>query len=544
MNSDSSTLEELLNAPEGEHLQFKEAKNRLDFGEALKICCALSNCGGGKLVLGITDKRPRKVVGSNAFQQAERERKNLMDKLRVFVDFQIYQQEGKRVLVFDVAGRPTGLPIQLDGIVWCYEGDSLVPMQQDMLRRIYAESGHDFSADICPDSTLKDLDKNAIGSFRENWARKSGKSSIKTLSVEQLLRDCGAMTDDGVTYAALILFGTSSALNKHLPQSEIVFEFRTSEASGPAQQRREFRIGFFACYDQIWELINLRNDKRHYQEGLFVYDIPTFNERVIREALLNAVSHRDYQLSGSVFIRQYPGKLIIESPGGLPVGITLENILDRQSPRNRRMAEILALCGLVERSGQGMNLIYEINMKEAKPLPDFSGTDAYFVCIGLNGIDIDERMLSMMAKIGNEKLESFSTDDFLVVNSLFHEKKLPPHLHPRLNQLIEKGIVERHGRNKFVLARKLYKSVGKPGVHTRLAGLDRNLNKELILKHLLENKEAGAPLREISDVLPNHNRGQLQTLLRELRKEGRVYSRGKTAAAKWFISPEQGGTAN
>ena len=188
--------------------------------------------------------------------------------------------------------------------------------------------------------------------------------------------------------------------------------------------------------------------------------------------------------------------------------------------------------------------VYEISMKEAKPLPDFSGTDAYFVCIGLNGIDIDERMLSMMAKIGNEKLESFSTDDFLVVNSLFHEKKLPLHLHPRLNQLIEKGIVERHGRNKFVLARKLYKSVGKPGVHTRLAGLDRNLNKELILKHLLENKEAGAPLREISDVLPNHNRGQLQTLLRELRKEGRVYSRGKTAAAKWFISPEQGGTAN
>ncbi|NCC83148.1 MAG: transcriptional regulator [Clostridia bacterium] len=539
MNSDFNSLEELLSAPEGEHLQFKEANNRFSYTEALKICCALSNCGGGKPVLGIKDKRPRVVVGSNAFEQPERERKNLMDKLHVLVDFQIYQQEDKRVLVFDVARRPTGLPIQVDGIVWCYEGDSLVPMQQDMLRKIYAESGHDFSADICPNSTLKDLDENAVESFRKNWAEKSGKRSIKTLSVEQLLRDCGAITDNGVTYAALILFGTSNALRKHLPQSEIVFEFRTSDASGPAQQRGEFRTGFFACYDQIWELINLRNDKRHYQEGLFVYDIPTFNERVIREALLNAVSHRNYQLSGSVFIRQYPGKLTIESPGGLPVGITLENILDRQSPRNRRIAEILALCGLVERSGQGMNLIYEISIKEAKPLPDFSGTDAYFVCIGLNGIDIDENMLSMISKIGNEKLASLSTDDFLVVNNLFHEKKLPPYLHSRLNLLIEKGIVEHHGRNKFLLARQLYKSVGKSGIHTRLTGLDRNSNKELILKHLKANKQMGAPLKEISDVLPGHNRGQLQVLLRELRNEGRVYCHGKTAAAKWFISMNQ-----
>lgn len=150
MNSDFNSLEELLNAPEGEHLQFKEANNRFSYTEALKICCALSNCGGGKLVFGIKDKRPRVVVGSNAFEQPERERKSLMDKLNIFVDFQIYQQEDKRVLVFDVASRPTGLPIQVNGTVWCYEGDSLVPMQQEMLRQIYAESGHDFSADICP----------------------------------------------------------------------------------------------------------------------------------------------------------------------------------------------------------------------------------------------------------------------------------------------------------------------------------------------------------------------------------------------------------
>src|SRR5699024_6920978 len=162
---------------------------------------------------------------------------------------------------------------------------------------------------------------------------------ILNLSKEQLLRDCEAITDDGVTYAALVLFGKRSALGKFLPQSEIVFEYRSSDASGPASQREEIRVGFFACYNRLWELVNLRNDKQHYQEGFFIYDIPTFNERVVREAILNAVSHRNYQMNGSVFIRQYRDRLVIESPGGFPNGITVENILDRQSPRNRRSEE-------------------------------------------------------------------------------------------------------------------------------------------------------------------------------------------------------------
>ena len=74
------TVQELLEAKEGEHVQFKEAKNRFDFGEAAKCCCALANNGGGKLVFGITDKRPRSVVGSAAFDQPERTRMGLIEK--------------------------------------------------------------------------------------------------------------------------------------------------------------------------------------------------------------------------------------------------------------------------------------------------------------------------------------------------------------------------------------------------------------------------------------------------------------------------------
>ena len=117
------SLEELLKAPEGEHYQFKEANNRYNFDDAVKCCCALANSGGGKLILGVTDPRPRKVVGSAAFEQPERIRERLMDKLCIRVDFQLHDCAGKRVLVFEVASRPVGLPVQVDGIVWCYVGD-------------------------------------------------------------------------------------------------------------------------------------------------------------------------------------------------------------------------------------------------------------------------------------------------------------------------------------------------------------------------------------------------------------------------------------
>ena len=533
------TIDELLKAKEGEQYQFKEAKNRFDYGEATRCCCALANCGGGKLVFGITDKRPRKVVGSNAFDQPERTRKGLIDKLKVMVDFQIlYDHDGNRVLVFDVSSRPLGLPVQVDGVAWWYEGDSLIPMPEEIRRSIYDEIGFDFSGSVCSSAVYSDLDENAIEDFRDRWIEKSGNKRLSSLSIIQLLHDCEAITDDGITYAALILFGKKESLGRLLPQAEIVFEYRSSNVSGPANQREEFRMGFFACYNQLWELINLRNDIQHYQEGFFVYDIPAFNESVVREAILNAVSHRNYQMAGSVFIRQYQERLIVESPGGLPHGISLDNILDRQVPRNRRIAEILALCGLVERSGQGMNIIYETSIKEAKQLPDFTGTDDSFVRLTLSGLVLDKKMLSLINKIGNERLDSLSTTDFLAINALYYEKPLNDNMRSRLKHLTEMGIVEHISRNKYVLARSLYNAAGKPGIHTRRVGLDRETNKELLLKHIHDKGNEGAPFKELQQVLPGHNRGQIQVLLRELRKDGRTHCVGNTSAARWFEGPE------
>ena len=131
------------------------------------------------------------------------------------------------------------------------------------------------------------------------WIRKSGNSALAGMTPHQLLEDAELLVGDKITNAALVLLGTNHALGRRLAQAELVFEYRNSEASIPFQQRIEFRSGFLGYLDEIWNTINLRNEVLHYREGFFVGDIPAFNEAVVREAVLNAVAHRDYRLPGS-----------------------------------------------------------------------------------------------------------------------------------------------------------------------------------------------------------------------------------------------------
>jgi len=530
-------LEKILSSKEGEHLEFKEARKSFHFETLVKYCAALANEGGGKIVLGVTDRRPRSVVGSQAFKQPERTRSGLIEQLYLNIDFSIVNHPNGRVLIFHVPTHPIGNPVKYKGIYWQRQGDSLIAMSEDRLRGIFAETGHDFSADICTSITMDDLDTVAIENFRKRWINKSGNQGLTTLTQEQLLNDAEALVDGGLTYAALILFGTRKALGRHLAQAEVIFEYRASDASGPAQQRVELRQSFFSFFDELWDLINLRNDIQHFQSGLFILDIPTFSERVVREAVLNAVSHRDYQLGGSVFIRQHPRRLVLESPGGFPVGITEQNILDRQLPRNRRIADIFAKCGLVERSGQGMNLMFELSIQESKPTPDFMGTDQYQVVLNLNGEVQDPRFLQFLEKVGRETLSLFNTADFLLLDHIHRECRVPDQLQNRLQPLVEKGVVERFGRGrgvKYILSRRYYKMVDEKGAYTRKKGLDRETNKALLLKHIKENRYSGSRLKELMQVLPALSNDQVQTLIKELKADGKIYKTGATRSALWY----------
>ena len=102
-------LEEWMKAKEKEQLEFKEAKTSYDFEKLVKYCAALANEGGGRIILGITDKMPRRVVGTGAFKDLERTKAGIIERLHVRIDIEeIFHPDG-RVLIFNVPPRPSGM---------------------------------------------------------------------------------------------------------------------------------------------------------------------------------------------------------------------------------------------------------------------------------------------------------------------------------------------------------------------------------------------------------------------------------------------------
>ncbi|MFZ4441448.1 MAG: helix-turn-helix domain-containing protein, partial [Syntrophales bacterium] len=195
-------LQQLLSSKENEHLEFKEAKNRFDFEELVKYCAALANEGGGKVVLGVSDRVPRKVVGSAAFSSIERTKAGLIERLRLRIDVEEIPHPDGRILVFHIPSRPLGMPVAYKGAYWMRGGEDLIPMTVDQIRRILEEAAPDYSAEICPGASLADLEQPAIEDFRKRWMKKSKNDALQNLTEVQLLADAELIVDKQVSYAA------------------------------------------------------------------------------------------------------------------------------------------------------------------------------------------------------------------------------------------------------------------------------------------------------------------------------------------------------
>lgn len=215
-------------------------------------------------------------------------------------------------------------------------------------------------------------------------------------------------------------------------------------------------------------------------------------------------------------------------------------MLWKQQPRNRRIAEVFAKCGLVERAGQGADRMFEESIKQGKSLPNFVHTDEHEVVITLDGQVQDENFLRFLEKIGQESLATFSTEDFLVLDFIHKEEPIPPslpELKGRLKQLVDMGVIERIGQGKgakYMLCRQYYKLSGQSGIYTRRRGLDKETNKELLLRHIRENAKTGSKLSDLCQVLPSLSKSQVQKLAKELKVQGLIDLRGKTKASLWF----------
>jgi ATP-dependent DNA helicase RecG len=164
--------------------------------------------------------------------------------------------------------------------------------------------------------------------------------------------------------------------------------------------------------------------------------------------------------------------------------------------------------------------MFEESIKESKPRPDFTGTDDFQVSLTLKGEVQNPRFLTFLQHVTQEGLGPFTTQDFLVLDSVQREEPIPHDLKDRLGFLKNRGIIELTGRGrgtKPILSRRFYSFLGKKGVYTRKRGLDRETNKALLLQHIAHFRQEGSRLQDLLQVLPQLTRDQVQKLLRELK---------------------------
>jgi ATP-dependent DNA helicase RecG len=535
-----TTIEEFnkwLKMSEDKTLEFKAAKNSFKRDKALPdYCAALANEGGGKLILGVNDQRGE-VVGTRAFRGTHNGLSHeLFNKIKIRVDVEELIHPDGRVLIFHVPSRPVGQAIRSTGNYYypMRAGESMVEMDQMTLKKILNESEPDFSAQIVEGLRLDDLDEKAIENFKGRWADKARREDYLSFASEKTLRSIGLLTDNGLNYASLILFGKKEKIDEFLPGSEIIFEWRQDVKKIAHDFRKNWREPFFNICDEIWETINARNIRIPFQEGFFQREVYAFSEKPVREAVLNAVAHRDYTIqSQSIFIKASPEEFVIESPGGFPPGITIENILHKNYWRNRCIAETFEKAGLVERSGQGMDDIFEHTIKEGKGLPDLSKSDDSSVCLKIPARVKDKSFIFFLEKIINEKQDNLSFDEIYELEKI--RESQPVAQIENKNKFLEIGVIEQVGKTKgakYILSHKYYAHEGKVGIHTRLTGISREKDKELILKHLEKNK---GYRHDLQIVFPELSSQDISNILQELKRERKIKFTGASKTGYWEL---------
>ena len=199
----------------------------------------------------------------------------------------------------------------------------------------------------------------------------------------------------------------------------MVWEYRRKSSDVQYASRVDYRKAMILYLDDLWVQIDARNEVAHVNEGFLIRDIPAFTETTIREAVLNAVAHRDYQDQGSVYIRQSTEDMIVESPGGFIAGITPQNIMRAASkPRNRLIAEVFQKLGMVERSGQGVDKIFVDSISAGKGQPSYEESSSHEVKLTVNAQVQDLQFIKYLDKVAKDVGLSLSASDYVLLEQV------------------------------------------------------------------------------------------------------------------------------
>ncbi len=549
------TIDQLRHLCESEdRVEFKAAKNGLNYhGSSENRKCilgyviALCNSGGGRLVLGMEDQLPHKVCGTNQSQRALGDLTSSIHKdtgilTNIYELFEDNEAKTGRVVVIEVPTHPVGKVLKFRDVPLVRIGEELITMPDEMMRQILNEQDPDFSSKICDGATYNDIDEWAVEILKRKYAAKQENTSFLSLPSQQVLSDLGLTIDDKVTFAALILVGKQESLQRFLPQAKIILEYRKTESQISYDNRGEYSEPFFKMSDDLWHDINLRNGKIDVQDGLYVFNIPLFNESVIREAINNAIAHRDYHQTGEIFIKQYETSMEIVNPGGFPYGVTVKNIIQATStPRNRLLADILAKTGIVERSGQGVDKIFRVTLSEGKRPPSYDGSDDFRVELHLSA-EIED---PAFAKFINAKQRELSEEEKLTVFEIItlnqiREKQCDELNHKSIDSLLKKRMIEKRGRTKgthYVLSKEYYEFTDEKGEYSRQAKWNDSQAQQMILAHFTSFPQA--KMRDFEAILSEHiTRRQIRRIVKQLVESGLLLQKGVGSGTYYMVDPK------
>lgn len=372
------TLDRWLDAPaETERLEFKEAKQSYEKEKLFKYCIALANEGGGHLVFGVTDKPPRRVVGSQAFpsQTSLNEIKaRIVEKLRFRVDVTELQHPDGRLLVFEIPTRPVGTPLAFDGAYLMRAGEDLVPMTPYFLKRIFAEDRQDWfsqpaRADASPDDVIALLDTQTYFELLTIPYPTNRDAVLERLQSQDLIRQ----TAQGWTIsnlAAILLAKKLDAFSPALARkaSRVIIYDGINKLK--TRDDNTGNRGYAVSFEGLVDVVHTAAPQNLFIEEVVREEVKMFPKQALRELIANALVHQDFLITGAaVTIEMYTDRVEISNPGIPPIQV--ERFIDEYRSRNEQLADLMRRFGICEEKGSGIDKVVSAAEVFQLPAPDF-----------------------------------------------------------------------------------------------------------------------------------------------------------------------------
>lgn len=368
---------------EDEDLEFKpweeDAKSLHRMLRETAVC--LANARGGTVVLGIRDRvrtRREAIQGVGRYDLAGL-RRAIYDgtEPHLLVEIEeLVEPEGSLLLVHIPKGMPPHTTSE--GIAKIRIGKECKPLTGQTFAQLMASGGQrDPTAEIVQAIKEEDLDPLEIAELRKIVQRETKNAQLANFDDHHLLEALSLISREGVTLAGLLLVGKQEALARLVPQHEVTFTRHQSATR--YDQRKDLRGPLFSVLRETEQLLSANNRIRTVQEkGFGQLEFPDLSWEVAREAVLNAVTHRDYFLRQSVQIALYRDRLEITNPGGFIGGVTPQNVL-RHPPahRNELLARAFQSVGLVNRVGLGVDRIFDGLLRLGKALPKYTADESH-----------------------------------------------------------------------------------------------------------------------------------------------------------------------